>query len=339
MRFANPQLLYFLGLVPLLIVGMALRYGWRKRMVERLGDQPQIKKLVSSISHGKRLLKSSLFIVGVIFLILTIARPQAGGKSVMAPYLGLDIVVALDFSKSMYARDAHPSRIDRAKAELNQLLDQLKGDRVGLVAFAGETISYPLTTDYTAAKLFWRDMNPNDMPVGGTAIGKAIVAATRLLVGVRGKGKPRDQVIILLTDGEDHQSDPIAAAKEAAKLGIRIFSVGIGSRSGEPIPEVAEDGTISRYMTDEKGKPITTRLDTKTLKTISTQTKGEYIAMNPRSFGVEPILNQLEKLKKSEIQSRAIRQYDEAYTPFLFIAFLCFLFELAISDRKREVSL
>ena len=302
MRFANPELLWLLAVVPLVVVGMSLRYGWRRRMMSRIGNLDQIARLAASVSPGRRLLKAFLLVCGVTLLVGTVARPQGGKKTTLAPAVGIDIVVALDFSKSMLARDASPSRIERAKLELNRLIDGLRGDRLGLVAFAGETLSYPLTTDYQAAKIFWRDMSPIDMPVGGTAIGKAVVAATRLLKGVRGKGRPRSQVILLLTDGEDHDSDPIAAAKEAARLGIRIYSVGIGSRSGEVIPQLNDDGTIAGYLHKPGGGVVTTRIDPTTLEKMAKLTKGKYIEMDPRRFAVEPIAAALSKLQKSEAE-------------------------------------
>jgi Ca-activated chloride channel family protein len=335
MRFANPDILWLLLVLPTLVVGLALRYGWRRRILARLGHFEQVRRLASSISPGRRMIKAILLVLGVALLVLAMARPQAGERTTMAPSVGMDIVVALDFSKSMLAQDAYPSRIERAKAELERLLDSLKGDRVGLVAFAGETLSYPLTTDYTAAKLFWRDMSPLDMPVGGTAVGKAIVAATRLLEGVRGKGPPRSQVIVLLTDGEDHQSEPIEAARAAAKQGIRIYAVGIGSRSGEPIPLIEEDGTVGGYMSRPSGGYVTTRLDAKTLKAMAAATRGEYIGMEPRQFGVEPILQQLDRLKRSEMKSKLIRHYEEAYHWFLLPGFLMLLLEACLSDRRR----
>ena len=336
MRFANPQLLWLLLLVPILIVGIALRYGWRRRLINKLGDSGRIGALVASVSPGRRVTKAILFVAGVAILIIALARPQAGERSTLAPTVGIDIVVALDFSKSMLARDAYPSRIERAKAELGRMLDQLKGDRVGLVAFAGETLSYPLTTDYTAAKMFWRNMTPMDLPVGGTAIGKAIVAATRLLAGVRGKGPERSQVIVLLTDGEDHESDPVEAAKQAAKLGIRIYTVGIGSRSGEPVPEVSEDGTILGYLKQSGGTPVTSRLDAQTLQTIAAETEGAYIEMSPKSFAVEPVLTALDKLQKSEVKERLIKHYDEVHQWFIGPALLLLLIEGLIGTRRRR---
>ncbi len=338
MRFANPMLLWLLLVAPLLIVGLALRYEWRRRMLARLGHLPQIQRLAASVSVPRRLLKAALLVLGTTLLVLSLARPQAGERSTMAPALGIDIVVALDFSKSMLAKDVYPSRVERAKAELGRLIDALGGDRVGMVAFAGETLSYPLTTDYRAAKLFWRDMTPMDMPVGGTAIGKAIVAATRLLEGVRGKGPPRSQVILLLTDGEDHESEPEEAAKEAAELGIRIFAVGIGSASGEPVPMLNEDGTGAGYMKRPDGTVVTTRLDIKTLRKIATATKGVFKVIDPKNFAVDPVLRELAKLKKTESKARLIKHYDEVFHWFLLPAFLLLLLEATIRER-REVPL
>jgi len=334
MRFANPQALWLLTLLPVLVVGLALRFGWRRRLIAGIGHHAQIAKLTASVSHTRRLIKTLALVGGFALLILALARPQAGERTTLAPYEGIDVVVALDFSKSMLARDAYPSRIERAKAELARLIDSLRGDRIGLVAFAGDTMSYPLTTDYSAAKLFWRDLMPADMPLGGTAIGKAIVASVKLLKAVRGKGPPRSQVILLLTDGEDHESEPIEAAKEAAKLGIRIYSVGIGSRSGEPIPELDGEGKIIGYVS-QNGKPVTTRLDYQTLEQISNATHGKYIEMEPRQFGVEPLIKALDKLTRSEIKSRLIKHYDDVFAWLVAPAFLLLLLELGLTDRRK----
>jgi Ca-activated chloride channel family protein len=336
MRFANPQLLWLLLVAPALIVGLALRREWRRRAMARIGHLPRIRELTASVSPGLRLAKSILLVLGLALVILSLARPQAGERSTLAPAVGLDIVVALDFSKSMLARDAYPSRIERAKAELGRLLDTLRGDRVGLVAFAGETLSYPLTTDYAAAKVFWRDMSPFDMPVGGTAIGKAVVAATRLLLAVRGKGPPRSQLIVLLTDGEDHESEPLEAARQAAKHGIRIYAVGIGSRSGEPVPQLNEDGSVAGYMQAPGGGYVTTRVDERTLRGIAEATRGTVILMEPGRFGVEPIITEVAKLKRAESQSRLIRHYDEVFAWFLLPGFLCLLAEACLRDRRSR---
>ena len=337
MRFANPELLWLLLLVPLLVVGLSLRYGWRRRLLAQLGHAPQIAKLSRSISAGRRSIKAVLLVAGLTLVVVSVARPQGGKRTTLAPSVGLDLIVALDFSKSMLARDAYPSRVERAKLELNRLIDGLSGDRLGLVAFAGETLSYPMTTDYNAAKIFWRDMSPLDMPVGGTAIGKALVAATRLLTAVRGKGPPRAQVVVLLTDGEDHQSEPLAAAKQAAKLGIRVYTVGIGSASGEVIPQLNEDGSIAGYLKKSDGEGVvTTRLDAALLQQIAEKTGGKYIAMDPRRFGVEPIVAALSKLQRAEAKTRLVQHYEDIPKWFLFPAFVLLLAEACLSERRRH---
>ena len=207
--------------------------------------------------------------VAIAALALALARPQWPGQAVPAKQLGLDLVIALDFSRSMLAKDVYPSRLERAKREIGELLDLFAGDRVGIVAFAGETLTYPPTTDYDAVKLFWRDLNPWDMPVGGTAIGRAIRASLDQLVPLRAKeataGAQRGQAILLLTDGEDTDSEPLAAADEASKLGVKIFTVGVGSRSGELIPEYDDKGKVTGYVKDAEGKYVTSRLAEDTL--------------------------------------------------------------------------
>ena len=334
MRFANPYLLWLLLTIPALVVALALRHGWRRRMLARLGHLPQIRRLARSVSPGRRAAKAALLVLGLSLVMISLARPQAGERVTLAKAVGIDIVVALDFSKSMLAKDVYPSRVERAKAELGRLIDSLKGDRIGLVAFAGDTLSYPLTTDYAASKLFWREMSPLDMPVGGTALGKAIVAATRLLAGVKGKGPPRSQVILLLTDGEDHESDPVAAAKEAGKQGIRIFTVGIGTHSGEPVPDVNEDGSGAGYMKRQDGRVVTTRLDVKTLRQVAAATRGKLITIDAKSFAVDPVMHELKQLKRTEARSRLIKHYDEVYHWFLLPGLLLLLLEACVRERK-----
>lgn len=334
MRFAEPNLLWLLGALPLLIVGLALRFGWRRQALARLGDAALLARRISPLSHGRRLFKTGALVAASALLVLAVARPQAGERTTLAPRVGLDIVVALDLSKSMLARDAFPSRVERAKAELGRLIDGLRGDRLGLVLFAGSTLTYPLTTDYAAAKLFLRDLGPADMPVGGTAIGQAVVAATRLLGAVRGHGPPRAQVIVLLTDGEDHDSDPLAAAREAATRGVRIFAVGLGSRSGEPVPQLDADGRVVGYV-EHEGRPVASRLDSATLQQLASLTGGRYLEMEPQHFAVEPVIAALERLNRSAIDARLVRHYDEAYAWFVWPAFLLLLGELCLSERRR----
>jgi Ca-activated chloride channel family protein len=218
-------------------------------------------------------------------------------------------------------------------------MDRLNGDRVGLVAFAGETLTYPPSTDYDALKLFWRDLSPADMPVGGTAIGRAMTAAIEMLSRLRAQGgQTRDQVILLLTDGEDTESRPLEVAAEAAKLGIKVFSVGIGSRSGELVPETGEDGQANGYLKDRGGKYVTSRLDEDLLAQIAAKTGGGYLRADAKHFGVEAIEAALAGLKRTESETRLVKQYDEIYQYLLVPVLLLLLVEACLGERRRKLA-
>ncbi|HEY2902703.1 MAG TPA: VWA domain-containing protein [Polyangia bacterium] len=337
MRFANHHLLWLLLVAPAAVLGYALSFTHRRRLLARLGDAPLIARMASSVSTARRVLRAGEVVLALALLALALARPQAGGRAKLTKQPGLDMVVALDFSRSMLAKDVYPSRLERAKRELERLMDKLGGDRVGLVAFAGETLSYPPTTDYAAVKLFWRDMGPWDMPVGGTAIGRAMRTSLDLLTRLRTQGGPtRAQVILLLTDGEDTDSEPIEVAAEASKLGVKVFAVGIGSRSGELIPEFDDKGTITGYVKDQDGKYVTSRLGESTLRQIAQITGGEYFHADPKTFGVEEVEAALAGLKRTENEARVIKQYDEVFEVLLLPAFLLLVGEACSTDRRRS---
>jgi Ca-activated chloride channel family protein len=285
----------------------------------------------------RKIARAALAVLALALLALALARPQAGGRARLTKQPGLDMVVALDFSRSMLAKDVYPSRLERAKRELEQLMDGLGGDRVGLVAFAGETLAYPPTTDYAAVKLFWRDLGPWDMPVGGTAIGRAMRASLDLLTRLRAKGGPtRAQVILLLTDGEDTDSEPLEVADEASKLGVKVFTVGIGSRSGELIPEYDGEGKVTGYVKDQDGKYVTSRLGETTLGQIAQRTGGEYFHADPKRFGVDDVARALAGLKRTENEARVVKQYDEVFEALLLPAFLLLVGEACMSERRRR---
>ncbi|MDX2018628.1 MAG: VWA domain-containing protein [Deltaproteobacteria bacterium] len=336
MRLAEPHVVWLLLLVPLLVVAFAISFTRRRRHLARLGEAGLIARMTASVSRSRQILRAVFVTLAVMFVVMALARPQAGGRAKLEKQRGLDLMVALDFSKSMLARDVYPSRLERAKRELERLMDHLAGDRIGLVAFAGETLSYPPTTDYAAVKLFWRDLQPTDMPVGGTAVGRALKAAIEPLVRLRSKGgETRSQVILLLTDGEDTESEPLEVAAEAARLGIKIFAVGVGSRSGELIPQVDQDGKVTGYLKDKDGKYVTSRLAEDMLSQIASKTNGEYLRADAKQFGVEMIEAALAGLKRTETEARLVKQYDEVFEWLLFPAFLLLVGQACMSERKR----
>jgi Ca-activated chloride channel homolog len=336
MRFANPHALTLLLAVPAAVIAYGLSFASRRRRLARLGDAALVAKMAATVSVARKVIRAALVVLALALLAVALARPQAGGRARVAKQRGLDLVVALDFSRSMLAKDVYPSRLERAKRELEQLLDGLGGDRVGVVAFAGETLGYPPTTDYAAVKLFWRDLGPWDMPVGGTAIGRAIHAALDQLVALRSKGESsRGQAILLLTDGEDTDSEPLEAADEASKLGVKIFTVGIGSRSGELIPEYDEQGKVTGYVKDADGHYVTSRLAEDTLAEIARRTGGELFHADSKRFGVEEVSRALNNLKRTENEARIVRQYDEIFELLLLPAFLLLVGEACMGERRR----
>ncbi len=339
MRFANPHALWLLLTVPAAVLAYALASAHRRRLLARLGDAPLVAKMAGDVSPGRKTVRAALMVLTLALLAVALARPQAGGRARLTKQPGLDLVVALDFSRSMLAKDVYPSRLERAKRELEQLMDGLAGDRIGLVAFAGETLTYPPTTDYAAVKLFWRDLSPWDMPVGGTAVGRAIRASLDQLVPLRAKeataGSQRGQAILLLTDGEDTDSEPLAAADEASKLGVKIFTVGVGSRSGELIPEYDDKGKVTVYVKDAEGKYVTSRLAEDTLAEIAKRTGGELFHADAKRFGVEDAARALGGLKRTENEARLVREYDEVFEALLGPAFLLLVLEACMSERRR----
>jgi Ca-activated chloride channel family protein len=338
MRFAQPHLLWILLVLPLVVLGTVVAFTRRRRLLERLGGRVLTERMAASVSLPRKVLRAMLLIFALALLLLAVGRPQAGGRAKLEKQRGLDLVVALDFSKSMLARDMYPSRLERAKRELERLLDRLGGDRVGLVAFAGVTMSYPPTTDYAAVKLFWRDLSPADLPVGGTAIGPALKTAMAQLVALRrAGGEARSQVILLLTDGEDNESEPQAVAEEAAKLGIKIYAVGIGSRSGELVPELSEDGQVTGYVKDSNGQYVTSRLAEDMLARLASTTGGEYLRADAKRFGVEAVEAALSGLKRTENEARLVKQYDDVYEMLVLPAFLLLIAEACFDERRRRL--
>jgi Ca-activated chloride channel homolog len=337
MRIAHPQLLWLLLVVPAVVLAYVVAFSRRRRLLAALGSHVLIQRMAASVSVPRKVLRAIYVTIAVTLLALALARPQAGGRARLEKQRGLDLVVALDFSNSMLARDVYPSRLERAKRELERLIDKLAGDRIGLVAFAGETLTYPPSTDYAAVKLFWRDLSPADMPVGGTAIGPALKASLELLKRLRARGgETRAQVILLLTDGEDTESEPLVVAEEAQRLGVKIYAVGIGSPSGELIPQVGENGQVAGYLKDREGRYVTSRLAEGMLSEIAGKTGGEYLRADVRRFGVESIEAALAGLKRTENEARLVKQYDEVYEFLVLPAFLLLVGEACVNERRRR---
>lgn len=349
MNWHSPHLLWLLCALPLFGAAPILAWRWRQRAAERFGSEAMARRMIAGRSAGWRAVRAVILLSGIALAMVALARPQYGSHTRLLRKRGVDVVVALDFSKSMLARDIKPSRIERAKAELTDFISQLGGDRIGIVAFAGEPMEFPMTVDYAAAALFFRNMGSYDMPVGGTAIGRALTAAKQLLErsappGDKGPRAERARIVILMTDGEDHEGDPAAAAKELAAIGARIYVVGIGSRIGEPIPTYAQDGTWTGYQRDAEGKPVITALTKENedqLKKIAETSGGKYFRARPGTVGMDEIRGEMRHLKQTELKARRITVHEERYALVLLAAFLLIVLESLLPEswpfgRRKE---
>jgi Ca-activated chloride channel homolog len=333
------DLLYLLLLLPALVALPIGAFRLRRRALARFGAPETASKMIVGRSAGLRAARAVLLLLGIALVIVALARPQYGSRTKLLRKRGVDVVVVVDFSKSMLAQDVRPSRIERAKAELTRFISRLGGDRIGLVAFAGETMEFPMTIDHGAAALFFRQLTPQDMPVGGTAIGRALTAAKRLLERADRDAKDakdkRAKVVILMTDGEDHEGDPVKAAEELQSIGAKVFVVALGSRSGEPIPTYAEDGTWTGYMRDQSGNPVLSTLTKEAetqLKKVAQITDGEYFEPRKGSVGMEEIAFAMRKMKQTELKARRVTVHEERYALVLLLAFLLIVLEALLPE-------
>jgi len=337
----------------------------RKRAIAALGNHELVARLVATVHHGRRWAQGILVCIAIAGIAAALLGPQYGGSAKVVPASGLDVVVAVDYSKSMLAQDVYPTRSERLEVELARFLDdaRARGDRVGVVVFAGAARGFPVTADARVLKTYLAKADPRTEQPGGTAIGRALKLSLQFLVDARvgdaddeAPPDPRapfeepdldpskvpppenDQAIILLTDGEDTESRPLEVAREAAKLGVRVYTVGIGSKSGEPIRKFDEKGEPSGYVTDEKGEYVMTRLDDALLEEIAELTGGRYVKIDPENFGLDEVRKMLEELSRSRRQVTIDIAREEGYAFFAVPALVLLVLALALPERKRRAS-
>lgn len=340
MRYGHPDSLWLLALAGALLLMMLLHIGWRRRRLARVGDPRLVERLTRSTSVTRQVVRALLLAATMALLALSLARPQLGGTTIKTRQEGIDIVFVLDISKSMLARDLPPSRLQSARLLLDGLLQKMGSNRVALVPFSGLAFTQcPLTRDYSAIRVYLQDLQPGAIPVGGTAIGRALTRALTLL-GHGEDDKPKaevlqaaERIIILITDGEDHESEPLQAAKAAAEAGIRVYTVGMGSITGEPIPIVHSDGSLQGYQKDRKGQFVYTRLDEDTLRSIAEETRGLYVPYDSSGQATEILAQAIADLEKTELERALRRHYDERFQYALFPALLFLLLEMLLGDR------
>ncbi len=332
MRFAQPQMFWLLLGILVLAVFYILAFRRKHKMLERFGNIALIEKMTKTTSAGRQYLKAFLIISAYFFIVLALARPQWGMELDLVSRKGVDIIVAIDVSKSMMAEDIKPNRLRRAKYELGHLIDKLKGDRIGIVAFSGDAfLQCPLTMDYGAAKMFLDFVEVGTIPVGGTSLAKAIKVARTALFSKSKKYK----VIVLITDGEDYGGQVMQEVNNATDEGVVIYTLGIGSESGVPIPLRNERGEIT-YKKDKDGNVVMTKLNPYILEKISAATKGKFYQSKTGSLELDRIYKSIRKMEKRKFKSKQFSRFKDRYQWPLSIALLLVIVEFFINDRRRK---
>lgn len=332
-RFENPQYLYWLLVIPVLVAIYVLIRLWNKRQFERFASVKLRNFLVPMFSSARANTKFVLFNLITALLIIGAANLQSGSKMEKVKREGIDIFLCIDISNSMLAEDIAPNRLERSKQAIYKLISKLGGDRIGVVVFAGNAyVQLPITTDYSAAKMFLSTVNPNLIPAQGTEIGRAIELA------IKSFGEDEhNKAIVIISDGEDHENgDAVKAAQEAAKRGIKIYTIGMGLDSGAPIPVYNKYGKNIGYKKDKEGNTIITKLDDNILRQIAEIGDGLYVRASNSNVGLDKIYEDINKTEKSEIEANVFTDYDDQFQWFVGAAIVLLIIEILLSSGKRK---
>lgn len=331
-KFENPIYFYAFLAIPAMLLLVFAYFVSRRKKLKLLGEAGLIEQLIPYSSQRKRIIKIILFLLGFSSLITALCNLQTGSKLKEVKREGADVIVCLDVSNSMLAQDLSPNRLIRAKYALEKMIDMLEGDRLGLVIFAGEAyVQLPITTDYNAAKMFLQSIGPGMVPVQGTNLEDAIRKAAESFSSDEGKNR----AIILITDGENHESAAIEAAEEVGKKGVMINTIGIGSENGVPIPLI-ENGTVKGYRKDKEGQTVVTKLNSDLLKTIASKANGVFVKATQADLGLNAVLDKIGELDKAQMESKMYTDYEDQFQWFLGLALIFFFLEFLITERVSE---
>ncbi len=332
LRFEHPDYLYGLLVIPLLIILYIVFRLRQDKTFRRFADVSMRDYLVPQHSNRRGVFKFIVFLLMIACLILALANLQSGSKMEEVKREGIDLYLAVDVSNSMNAQDIVPSRLDRSKQAINKLVSSMQGDRIGVIVFADKAfVQLPITTDYAAAKMFLSSVSTNSVASQGTAIGEAISLALKSF-----NDDERSKAIVIISDGEDHENEAaMNAAREAAKKGIRIFTIGMGLPDGAPIPEYNQYGRMTGYKKDRNGNTIVTRLDEDMLRRIAEAGDGLYVRASNSNVGLEKIYDEISKMDKTEIETKVFTDYEDQYQWFVGAAILLLLIGIFMSSGKR----
>ncbi len=330
-RFGNSEYLWGLLLIPLLTVVFIWARIARRRALKRFGNESLLSRLMPYASKSRPVFKFILLMLALAFFIVGVARPQFGSKLKKMKREGVELIIALDVSNSMKAEDIQPNRLERAKRAISRLVDRLEDDKIGLIVFAGDAYTQlPITSDYNSAKLFLNSVNTQIVPKQGTAIGTAINLAIRSFTP---EGEA-NKAIVVITDGENHEDDAVAAAENAVENGITIHTIGMGLPSGSPIP-VLRNGQKD-YLKNNDGEVVITKLNEQMLEQIASAGNGIYVRANNAQFGLNALFDEINKMEKAEMESLVYSEYDDQFQYFFAVGLLLILLEFVILERKNR---
>lgn len=331
MTISQPQYLWLLLLVPVFFLVQFVVLKLRQRRIRRFGDEELVNALMPSYAKAKVWVRLSFFALAFSMLVVAMSRPQRGVRLKEYEVSGAEVIIALDVSNSMKAQDYSPSRLERAKLEISKVYDKLGEDRLGLIIFAGTPyVQIPLTKDYISAKMFLNAINTGSVPVQGTDIGAAI----NLAVNSFSDDSQKSRAIIIITDGENHEENAVAAAQSAAEQGVRVFTIGVGSREGTYI--ALPDGS---YLKDEDGEMVITKLDETSLADVADAGMGVYVQASNQAFGLGPIIDEIKNMDDEVVSRIVYEEYEELYMYFIGAAIFFLVIEMLIGDRRSKIHL
>ena len=329
-RFADPTYLYLLIILPFIAAFYIYSNYRRKRNIRKFGDPELLAKLMPEVSKYRPNVKFWLTFAALTLTIFLLARPQFGSKLETVKRKGVEVLIALDISNSMLAQDVTPSRLDKSKKLISKLVDEFDNDKVGLIVFAGDAFTQlPITSDYVSAKMFLESISPALITTQGTAIGKAIDVAMRSFTPQEGVGR----AIVIITDGENHEGGAVEAAQEAAKKGIRVFVLGVGSPDGAPIPI---EGT-NEYRKDNSGNVIVTRLNEQMCQEIAKAGDGMYIRVDNTNSAQRALNSEINKMAKTDVESKVYTEFNEQFQAIAWLILILLLVEMLILERKNPL--
>ena len=329
-RFANIEMLWWLIAVPVFVIGYVVSTKRKQRQLQEFGDKELMAQLMPDASKSRPIWKFCLLIVAFVLLVVAAARPQYGQKENTVKRQGIEVMVALDISNSMLAEDVAPNRLDRAKQMLSKMIDHMVDDKVGLVVFAGEAFTQlPITCDYVSAKMFLNTITPNLIQTQGTAIGTALQTAISSFGSLESEA---GRAIVLITDGENHEDDAIAAAKQAHELGMQVFVIGIGKPEGAPIPK---PGT-NDYFKDRSGQVVVSKLNEEMCQQIAEAGSGVYVRCDNTNTAMRALQQELDRIATTELETTVYADYNEQYQSFALIALLLLMIEFFIMSRQNH---